>query len=50
MLSTELVLTLEAMKELAAAKEAAQKAKEQGQLTRKQLRKDYQVAVELAKK
>ena len=49
MLSTKSVLTLEVIKELATTKEAAQKAKEQGQLTRKQLRKDYQVVVELAK-
>ena len=49
MLSTKSVLTLEAVRELAATKEAAQKAKEQATLTRKQLKKDYQVVVELAK-
>ena len=48
-LSTELVLTLKAIKELTAAREAAQKAKEQAKLTRKRLKKDYQVVVELAK-
>ena len=37
------------MRELAATKEATQKAKEQATLTRKQLKKDRQVAVELAK-
>jgi DDE superfamily endonuclease len=39
-LSTESVLTLEAMRELATTKEATQKAKEQATLTRKQLKKD----------
>src|SRR6266567_3855107 len=49
MLSTKSVLTLEAIKELTATKEAAQKAKEQAKLTKNQLKKDRQVAVELTK-
>ena len=48
-LFTESVLTLEVIKELTAAREAAQKAKEQAKLTRKRLKKDCQVVVELAK-
>ena len=48
-LSTKLVLTLEAIKELTTTREAAQKTKEQAKLTRKRLKKDYQIVVELTK-
>jgi hypothetical protein len=39
-ISTESVLTLEAVRELAAAKRAADKAKEQARLTKEQLKRD----------
>ena len=40
---TESVLTLEAVRELAAAKQAAGKTKEHAKLTKEQLKKDRQV-------
>ena len=49
-ISTESVLTLEAVRELTAAKYTANKAKEQARLAKKQLKKDHQVAVVLIKK
>ena len=49
MLFTESVLTLEAVRELAAAQQAAGKAKEHAKLTKEQLKKDRQAAVALAK-
>ena len=48
-LSTESVLTLEAGRELAAAKQAAGEAKEHAKLAKEQLKKDRQAAVTLAR-
>ena len=41
MLSTKSVLTLEAVRELITAKQAASKAKEHAKLAKEQLKKDY---------
>ena len=49
MLSTKLILTLEAVKELTTTKEATQKAKEQAIIIKKQFKKDCQAVVELTK-
>ena len=48
-LFTESVLTLKAVRELTATKQAAGKAKEYAKLTKEQLKKDRQAAVVLAR-